>query len=103
MFNTADWLMTPKRIGLIEFVMSTKDVYLLALTPKPAKFDMGLFVRPFTTESWIGKTLLDIINTFHTFLVNSFLLNAFFSYSYWSCSMFITDFDISPSIIHQLL
>ena len=72
MFNTADWLMTPKRIGLIEFVMSTKDVYLLALTPKPAKFDMGLFVRPFTTESWIGKTLSHLVRhcSLHTFLIN---------------------------------
>ena len=55
MFNSGGWIWLRERYGLVDFVPSTKNSVLLALTPKPLKFDLKLFVRPFTSASWMGR------------------------------------------------
>ena len=34
-------------------MITGKDTLVLALTPKPAEVDFGLFIRPFRNEAWV--------------------------------------------------
>ena len=58
MFNTAGWIWVIDRYELIDFVGTSTNTNMLAVSPRPPQFDLGLFVRPFTQDSWIGKTLI---------------------------------------------
>lgn len=55
MISLSHWLWNIDRYGLLDFVSSSTDTILLALTPKPPDVDTGLFVRPFTNDAWTGK------------------------------------------------
>ncbi len=46
------WFYVAERDPLIDLVVTHIERPKLILTPKPAEFDPGLFVRPFTDESW---------------------------------------------------
>ena len=46
------WTYFPERQELLDFVTYGSESGVLALTPKYAEIDMGLFLRPFTKEAW---------------------------------------------------
>ena len=52
--SLSQWVWTVNRYGLLDFISTSADSFLLCLTPKPAEFDTGLFVRPFTDAAWEG-------------------------------------------------
>ena len=47
------WLYKLQRNSLFDHVITGKDTLVLALTPKPAEVDFGLFIRPFRNEAWV--------------------------------------------------
>ena len=55
MFNTAGWRWKLERYEIMDFVGMQINRGVLVTSPKPPNFDLGLFVRPFTHRSWIGK------------------------------------------------
>ena len=50
-----------ERYGLLDFVSTSTNFVVLALTPQPPEVDMGLFIRPFTDEAWYGIGVIFII------------------------------------------
>ena len=46
------WVWNVERTDLIDFSPVLSNFYQLALTPQPPPVDTGLFIRPFTTDSW---------------------------------------------------
>ena len=43
---------------MLDFVLTYTDRLLLALTPQPPEFDIQLFLRPFTGDSWQGIAII---------------------------------------------
>ena len=88
--SLSQWVWTVNRYGLLDFISTSADSFLLCLTPKPAEFDTGLFVRPFTDAAWEGiqKALVYDkcrINTFKFF--NSRMLVYIYShFGPYNCS-----------------
>ena len=55
MISLCQWVWLRERYGLLDFVSTTAEATMLAITPKPPEVDTGLFVRPFTNDAWTGK------------------------------------------------
>ena len=55
MISLCQWVWLSDRYGLVDFISTTADFHLLALTPRAPEVDLGLFVRPFTIDAWKGK------------------------------------------------
>ena len=59
------WQWKFERFGLMDFVSLNPNAFVLAVTPQPAKLDMGLFRRPFQDEAWIlvlASVIIIVIN-----------------------------------------
>ena len=50
--SLSQWLWRSERYGLMDFVTTTTQSNVLALTPQPAEVDFGLFIRPFQLDAW---------------------------------------------------
>ena len=55
MISLCQWVWLSDRYGLVDFISTTPDSHLLALTPRAPEVDLGLFIRPFTIDAWKGK------------------------------------------------
>ena len=55
MISLCQWVWNYERYGLVDFVSTSADANLLALTPSQPQVDLGLFIRPFTNEAWKGN------------------------------------------------
>ena len=63
--SISPWLWKFERFGLMDFVSLNPNAFVLALTPQPAEYDMGLFIRPFQDEAWIlvlASVIIIVIN-----------------------------------------
>ena len=45
MISLSAWIWNIERYGLMDFVSTSSDSYILALTPKAPEVDTGLFIR----------------------------------------------------------
>ena len=54
MFNTAGWKWLIDRYELMDFVGLQFNRGVFVASPKPPNLDLSLFIRPFTTQAWIG-------------------------------------------------
>ena len=61
--SLSPWNWYLERIPLLDFVPAMKDNEVLAVIPKPPEFDLGLFIRPFTKDSWIGIGAMLVIGS----------------------------------------
>ena len=61
MLNTAEWVWILDRYELVDFISMYTNGYVLLSSPKATNFNMRLFIRPFTSKSWIGKYNLAIV------------------------------------------
>ena len=52
--SISSWLWKFERFGHMDFVSINPNAFVLALTPQPAELDLGLFIRPFQEEAWLG-------------------------------------------------
>ena len=50
--SLSQWLWRSERYGLMDFVTTSTQSNVLALTPQPAEVDFGLFIRPFQSDAW---------------------------------------------------
>ena len=53
--SLSQWVWIADRYNLVDFISTSSDYFLLALTPKPPEIDYGLFIRCFTDDAWTGK------------------------------------------------
>ena len=59
--SLSQWVWNIDRYGLLDFVSTTTNRVVLALTPQPPEVDTGLFIRPFKDEAWGGIGILFLI------------------------------------------
>ena len=59
--SLSQWVWTANRYGLLDFVSTSTNAVVLALTPQPPEVDPGLFIRPFRNEAWYGIGVMFII------------------------------------------
>jgi hypothetical protein len=62
--NLADWIWSLKTYGLLSFVSINSITRVLIWTPKTKEIDFGLFVRPFTGDSWIAVLSMTTLTLF---------------------------------------
>ncbi len=75
--SLSEWLYPLERNELMDFVITSSDHFLLALTPQPAPVDLGVFTRTFKQDAWawIAVTIavmMIVILLSYTLLPNSF-------------------------------
>lgn len=59
--SLSQWVWTIDRYGLLDFISTSTNYVVLALTPQPPPIDFGLFVRPFTDDAWAGCGIITLI------------------------------------------
>ena len=52
--SLSQWVWNSARGQLLDFIGTTTDTVVVVMTPSPPEIDIGLFVRPFKNEAWIG-------------------------------------------------
>ena len=57
----SSWYYIYERHVILDFVTTTADYQLLALTPQAPEVDTGLFIRPFTPDSWTAIGVMSAI------------------------------------------
>jgi len=62
--SLSQWVWTYNRYGLLDFVSTSTNAVVLALTPQPPAVDPGLFIRPFRDEAWYGIGVMFLIILF---------------------------------------
>jgi hypothetical protein len=62
-FSLSDWWWLSERYDLLSFVTISSCSNLLVRTPTNVDIDFGLFVRPFSHESWLAILSLTAIAT----------------------------------------
>ena len=72
MFNTAGWLWIVDRYEIIDFVEVQSSKVMLVTSLKHPEFDLYLFIRPFTNQSWFGKCHIFFI--IHITFIYEFIL-----------------------------
>ncbi len=75
MVGVSSWIWNIRRSGLLDFVVNIPGQSAMAVSPKPAKFDLGLYLRPFRNDAWHG-----CIVTLLIMLSGIWCPRAFFSY-----------------------
>ncbi len=48
------WLYLAERDPLMDYSIIVSDQMLMVLTPQPPATDISLFLRPFTSDSWVS-------------------------------------------------
>ena len=56
--SLSQWLWNPAREELLDFIGTTTDSVVVVMTPSPLEIDIGLFIRPFKNEAWIGVIII---------------------------------------------
>lgn len=56
--SLSQWIWNIDRYGLLDFVSTSVNYQVLALTPQPPEVDTGLFIRPFRQVTHLKGTLL---------------------------------------------
>ena len=92
--SLSNWVWNLERYGLVDFVSTTTGTLILALTPKPADVDLGLFVRPFQYEAWQGVFVVFIVIVAIILLPYGFIsyyeqTNSFKITIFWSWLFFV--------------
>ena len=75
--SLSQWYYIYERNDLCDFVITTADYRHLALTPQPPEVDTGLFIRPFTDDSWLAILGMTLVIAF--FIATPFFIVSQFS------------------------
>ena len=59
--SLSQWYYIRERNDILDFVSTTSDQEMLALTPQPTAVDIGLFIRPFTDEAWTAIHVMNLV------------------------------------------
>jgi hypothetical protein len=74
--SLSPWLRTLERYEIMSFVTIITTNDLIVWTPTDQEIDFGLFVRPFSAESWVAISLMTIIATTCRFTTQCVIPNA---------------------------
>ena len=55
------WLYLAERDPLMDYSIIVSDQMLMVLTPQPPATDISLFLRPFTSDSWVSLFAMAVI------------------------------------------
>ena len=87
--SLSQWIWNYDRYGLIDYVATTTDSTAVVLTPSAPEIDIGLFIRPFKNDAWIGAIIVIAIT----------LIGIMVPYAYLSYYEYTDGYKISTTSI----
>ena len=87
--SLSQWIWNYDRHGLLDFIATTTDSTAVVLTPSAPEIDIGLFIRPFRNDAWVGAFIVIAIT----------LIGIMIPYAYLSYYEYTDGYKISTTSI----